>query len=144
MIIRAIEKCMKERSWKVEHDNARSERTRKGWVGREWTTIHLADLSIDQCLHFWVISYHSNTAKLYHSVTFFWTGLFCLLFLTGKKVNAACIGQKVKWNANIFENMCHNPYIEINKFKYIEQIINDLIYTRQTLFNYRTQVKLYK
>ena len=104
MITRAIEKCMKERSWKVEHDNARSERTRKGWVGREWTTIHLADLSLDQCLHFWVISYHSNTAKLHHSVTFFWTGLFCLLFLTGKKVNAARKGQKIKWGANVFVN----------------------------------------
>jgi hypothetical protein len=31
----AIEKCMTERSFMVEHDNARSEGTRKGWVGNE-------------------------------------------------------------------------------------------------------------
>ena len=52
MKIKAIEKYRTERSFMVEHDNARSEGTRKGWVGRECTTINLADLSLDQCLHF--------------------------------------------------------------------------------------------
>ena len=51
----AIEKCMTERFFMVEHDNARSEGTRKGWVGNE----------NERC----------------YAIAFFWTSVFEYFFL---------------------------------------------------------------
>ncbi|MBK9736533.1 MAG: hypothetical protein IPO92_16865 [Saprospiraceae bacterium] len=64
-LLMAIEKCRTERSFKVEHDNARSDgtRLRRGGKLDNERYYTLADRSFGQCLHFRVISYHSNLVK---------------------------------------------------------------------------------